>query len=238
MLATLINCALVLLGSAVGVLFQNHIPQALTDALMKAVGLCVLLIGVSSAIQTTDTTCVIVCMVVGTLLGELLHIEDQLDRLGHWLKAHLTRGNANDTFSEGFVNATILFCVGSMAIMGSLEAGLNGDYSTLISKGFLDGITSISFAAAMGVGVAFSALPILVYQGGLTLLAGVVGPLLNPAAVTELSAVGGTIIIGIAVNMLELAPRRLKVANMLPAIFLPLAYIPLANVLAAAFAGG
>lgn len=127
------------------------------------------------------------------------------------------------------MNASVLFCVGAMAITGSLNAGLNGDYTVLVSKGVIDGVTSITYAATFGVGTAFSVVPLILYQGGLTLLARWVGPYLAPAVITEMSAVGGTIIMGIAINMLGLGQGKIKVGNMLPAIFLPLAYLPLAE---------
>jgi uncharacterized membrane protein YqgA involved in biofilm formation len=116
-----------------------------------------------------------------------------------------------------------------MAITGSIEAGLHGSYATLLSKGVIDGVTAISFAATMGIGVAFSALPILLYQGGITLLAAQVGPWLSPAVINGMSSVGGVLILALALNLLELSPRRLRVGNMLPAIFLPALYVPLAQ---------
>ncbi len=234
--ATFINVALVLLGSAIGLLFRGRIPPRFTRAVTFALGLCVLAIGASAALETRDTLCVIVCMVVGTLLGEALDIEKRMDRVGELLKSKLAfRGQGNARFSEGFVSASVLFCVGAMAINGSLAAGLRGDWSILVSKGVIDGVTSISFAATMGVGVVFSVIPLLLYQGGLTLLAEAVGPYLSEELVAEMSAVGGLIIVGIAVNMLELGKEKIRVGNMLPAIFLPAAYLPLSGWLGGLF---
>jgi uncharacterized membrane protein YqgA involved in biofilm formation len=227
-IATVINCILVLLGSVVGILFKNRISERLIVAVTHVLGLCVLGIGISSAIGTANWLCVIVCMVAGTLLGEALDIEARLDGVGAFLQKKIMRSGEGSRFTEGFVTASVLYCVGSMAIMGSIEAGMNHNYSILLSKGVIDGVTSISFAAAMGVGVAFSIIPLLLYQGSLTLLASAVGPWLGAAAVTEMSAVGGVIIAGISVNMLGLGKAKLRVGNMLPAIFLPLAYLPLA----------
>jgi len=229
MIATFMNCALVLAGSMIGMLFKNRISRQLTVALTHALGLCVLGIGLSSAVKTNHMLCVIVCMVAGTLLGEALNIEGRLDGAGEFLRARLMKKGENSRFTEGFVTASVLYCVGSMAIMGTMEAGIHHNYSILISKGVIDGVTSIGFAAAMGVGVAFSALPLLVYQGALTLLASAVGPVLPAAVVTEMSATGGTVIAGIAINMLGLGKSKLRVGNMLPAIFLPIVYIPLAD---------
>ena len=232
MLATVINAVLVLIGSILGVLFKNRIGARFNTILTHALGLCVLGIGVTSAIATENTLCVIVCMVLGTILGEAIRIEDRLDGAGELLRKRLAGGDGGSRFTEGFVTASVLFCVGSMAIMGSMEAGIQGKYDILISKGVIDGVTSITLASAMGVGVAFSVLPLMIYQGGLTLLFAQVGPFLDSAAITEMSAVGGTIIMGIAINMLGLGKAKIRVGNMLPAIFLPLVYLPAAQWLA------
>ena len=231
MLATVINVALVLLGSALGLAFKNRISPRFASILTCALGLCVLGIGISGMIGTADTLCVIVCMVAGTLLGEALNIEKRMDGLGDLLRRRLIRGEGNSRLAEGFVNASVLFCVGAMAINGSMQAGMLGRYDVLISKGVIDGVTAITFAAAMGVGVAFSAVPLFLYQGGLTLIFALAGQGMDPAVVTEMNAVGGTIIVGIALNMLGLPREKIRVGNMLPAIFLPIGYIPLANLL-------
>ena len=227
--ATFINVALILLGSLLGLLFRGRIPPRFSSGLTFALGLCVLGIGISNMIATADTLCVIICMVVGTLLGEVIDIEKRMEGAGELLRRRLIRGEGNSRFVEGFVNASVLFCVGAMAINGSMEAGMNHNYDILISKAVIDGVTSITFAAAMGVGVAFAALPILVYQGGLTLIFSLVGQGMDPAVVNEMSAVGGTIIVGIGINMLGLGKGKIRVGNMLPAIFLPLLYLPLAQ---------
>lgn len=228
MIATIINVALVLLGSLMGLLFRNRISSRFASAITAVLGLSVLGIGVSGMIGTKDTLCVIVCMVVGTMLGEALNLERRMDSLGDFLRRKLIRQENGGRFVEGFVTASVLYCVGAMAINGSMQAGMLGRYDILISKGVIDGVTSITFAAAMGVGVAFSAIPLFLYQGGLTLIFSLVGQTMDPAVVTEMSAVGGTIIVGIALNMLGLPKEKLRVGNMLPAIFLPILYVPLA----------
>ncbi len=230
MLAVFVNMATVLLGSAIGILFRNKIKESYTKAIISALALVTMVIGVSSAVTTQNLLCVIVCMALGTLLGELLRLDDRINSAGDWLKQKVLRGKLEGSrFTEGFVSACILFCVGSMTIMGSLEAGVNRNYSIIFAKSALDFVSSMMFAAAMGAGVPFAALFILVFQGGLTLLAGLVSPYLSAAVITEMTAVGGTILIGMGLNMLELSEKRIKVANMLPAIVLPIAYIPLAN---------
>ena len=231
--ATFINAGLILLGSLIGLLFKNFIPPRFSSIVTHALGLCVLGIGISSAVGTQNALCVIVCMVAGTILGEALRIEDRLDSVGGALQRRLMKAGGSSRFTEGFMNASVLFCVGAMAITGSLNAGLNGDYTVLVSKGVIDGVTSITYAAIFGVGTAFSVVPLILYQGGLTLLAQFVGPYLPQDVVVEMSAVGGTIIVGIALNMLGLPREKIRVGNMLPAMFLPMAYLPLSRWLTA-----
>lgn len=228
MLAVFVNMATVIVGSLIGIFLRNRLKESLRVGLMKALALCTVVIGVSSAVATGDVLCVIISMAVGTALGEALRIDDGIEHLGDGIKRRLFKnGQAESRFTEGFVSACILFCIGSMTIVGSLQAGINKDYSIIYAKSALDFVSSMAFGAAMGFGVTCSAVFILLFQGGLTLLAGLVGPALSTAAVTEMSAVGGTILIGMAVNMLELGNERIKVANMLPAIFIPIAYFPL-----------
>ena len=230
--AVFVNMATVLLGSAIGILFRNKIKQSFINTIISALALVTVLIGITSAIKTADILCVIICMALGTLIGELLRIDDRIEGAGDFIKARLLKDKAvGGRFTEGFVTACIVFCVGSMTIMGSFEAGINGDYDIIFAKSALDFVSSMMFAAAMGLGVPFAALFILVFQGGLTLLAGVISPYLSPAVVTEMSAVGGVILMGMGINMLELSEKRIKVANMLPAVFLPVAYLPLAELI-------
>ncbi len=233
MIASVVNAALVLLGSLAGLFFGNKIQDKYTTAITMALGLCVGMIGLTSVIETEDTLCVILCMVIGTVAGELLRLEDRLDRLGETLKSKLTKGRGNSRFTEGFMSATLLFCVGSMAVMGSMEAGIHHDYTILLSKSVIDCVVAVTLAASLGMGVCFSAASVLLYQGVLTLLFLWVGPFLPDAVITEMSAVGGLLILGISINMLGLlGERRVPVGNMLPAIFLPAAYLPLAGWLA------
>jgi hypothetical protein len=192
-------------------------------------------IGITALISTQNTLCVIVCMVIGSIIGEAIDIERRLEGAGDLLRNKLIHGDGNSRFTEGFVTASLLYCVGAMAITGSIEAGLNHNYSIIISKGVIDGVTSISFAATMGVGVAFSTVPLLLYQGAITLLAGWVGPYLPDAVITEMTAVGGTLIVAIAINMMGLSPTKVRVGNMLPAMFLPILYLPAAEWLAGIF---
>ncbi len=232
MFAVFINMITVLVGSILGLGLKGRFSPRTGAAVMKCLGLCALGIGFSSLLDTADTLCVILCMVLGTLLGEWIDIEKRMDGLGESLKRKLVRGEGGENrFVEGFVTATIVYCVGAMSINGSIAAGLNRDYSIIISKSVLDGVGAVTFAAAMGIGVAFSVVPILLYQGGITLLAEVVGPYLPASVITEMSAVGGAIIVGIGLNLLDLPKEKLRVGNMLPAVFLPVLYVPLAKAL-------
>lgn len=228
MIAVFVNTATVLLGSLVGILFAGKIKEKYTNALVTGLALVTMLIGVQSAVKTADVLCVIVCLVAGIIIGEAVRIDDAIEGAGDWLKRKVLKGRATQSrFTEGFVSACILFCVGSMTIMGSIEAGVNHDYSIIFAKSALDLVSSMAFATAMGIGVMFSAAFVLIFQGALTLLAGALGGVLTTAVVTEMSAVGGVILMGMSVNMLGLRQERIKVANMLPAIFLPIAYLPL-----------
>ena len=238
MIAVFVNMATVILGSTLGIVFRSKIRQKYISAVIAALGLVTMVMGVISAIATENLLCVIICMALGTVLGEILRIDDRIEGAGDFIKNGLLRGRMKESsFTEGFVTACILFCVGSMTIMGSFEAGINGDYSIIYAKSTLDFISSMAFGAAMGIGVTFSAVFILLFQGGLTLLAGALAPLLSAGVVTEMSAAGGVIIVGMGINMLELSKQRIKVANMLPAVFLPIAFVPLYNWIAGMIAG-
>lgn len=228
MIATIINAVLVIIGCAIGVIFKSKIPARFTEVLMGGLALIVFMMGVDSAITTNDILGMIICIIVGTLIGELINIEARLDNAGEKLKKLLLKGNSSENnFTQGFVNASLLFCVGSMAIMGSMEAGINHNYTIIVSKGVIDCIAAMSMAAIFGIGVGFSALTVFIYQGALTLLAIWVAPYLtNVLLLTEISAVGGILLMGVAFNML-FPEKHLRVGNMLPSMFVPIAYMPL-----------
>lgn len=231
MIATIINVFLVIIGSVIGLAVGNRLSERLSKTITAGLALCVVLIGITNAIKTADILCVIICITLGSLLGEWVDVEKQMDRAGEFLKYQLMKRSENSgqmlRFTEGFVTATLLFCVGSMAVMGSLEAGINHDYNIIISKGVIDGVTSITFAATMGIGVAFSVIPLFLYQGGITLLAGIAAPYLSDPVVIEMSAVGGVMLVGVGANMLGIVKERIRVGNMLPGLFLPILYVPL-----------
>ena len=227
MLAVFVNMAAVFVGSLLGIFFRDRLRESIQHALIIALGLCTAVIGVSGAVATENVLCVIICMALGTVLGELIRIDDAIENAGEYFKKKLVKNSDSQSrFTEGFVTACIMFCVGSMTIVGSLEAGIHKDYSIIFAKSTLDFVSSMALGAAMGFGVTCSVAFILVMQGGITLLAGAVSPFLSDAVVREMSAIGGTILIGMAANMLGLAKERIKIANMLPAVFLPIAYFP------------
>ncbi len=223
MLGTVVNVCAILLGCALGLLLRKGLPQRLRDTVMQGLGLCVILIGLSGAIGTSDTMCVIISVVLGGLLGAAVNVEKRLENLGNLTQQKLARGG--DGFARGFVTASLVYCVGAMAIMGALDSGLKSDHATLIAKSALDGISAIIFASTLGPGVALSALTVLIYQGSITLMAGWLKPLLTDVIITEMSAVGGLLIVGIGLNMLF--DKHIAVGNLLPAIFVPMAYFPL-----------
>lgn len=220
MLGTLVNCLAIAGGSMVGLLFKNGIPERYNQTVMQAVSLSVILIGIKTALGCDDLLMIIASLAIGSLIGEWIDIEAYLKRMGDWLESKFS-GKATG-FSTGFVTASLIFCVGSMAIVGSLESGLMGKHDVLFAKSALDGICSVILCSSLGIGVMFSAVPVLFYQGSITLLAGLLKPLLIPAVVSQMSGAGGLLIVGIGLNMLR--EKKIKVGNMLPAIFIPLIY--------------
>lgn len=221
MIGTLVNAASIVAGGMVGLLLKKGIKERYKTTLMQAIGLSVILIGLRSALNAIDLLGVIICMAVGSLLGEGLAIEDRIEALGAYAEKRFNR-SGNGGFSKGFVTASLVFCVGSMAIIGSLESGLSDNHATLFAKSLLDGITSIVFASTFGSGVILSAVPVLIYQGAITVGASLLKPFLTSDVVAQMSGVGGILIAAIGINMLQVA--HIKVGNMLPAIFLPLIY--------------
>jgi len=237
MYGVLVNAAAVLVGGLLGLLLRGGISVRFRNIVSQGLALCVTLIGIMNAIKTQDLMCVIVSIVLGAVLGEALKIEQHLDHLGEIAQKKFTSGG-DSRFSEGFVTATLLYCVGAMAVVGSMQAGLTGDASTLLAKSALDGVSSVIFASAMGPGVILSLVPLTIYQGGIALAAHIVGPVLSGAVINEMSAVGGLLIVALGLNMLEAAKTRVRVANLLPAIFLPIAYLPLYQWISKGFTGG
>ena len=219
---TIVNAAAILAGAGLGLILRKGLPEKWQETIMHAIGLSVAIIGIQMALKTNNIIIVIISLVLGAIVGELLDIDKALNRVGVWVGGKLTsgkdKGSAAAIIGQGFVATSLIYCVGAMAIVGSIQEGLTGDASTLYAKSILDGITAIIFAANMGVGVALSALSVAVYQGSITLLAGSMESIMSAAILAELTATGGILIIAIGLNMLKLL--KIRIANMLPAILI------------------
>jgi uncharacterized membrane protein YqgA involved in biofilm formation len=216
----MVNTLSIFIGSLIGLFFKGRIPEKYSKTIMHGIGLAVVLIGIKTALKTDAILIVILSLVMGSFLGELLRIEDKLDQFGSWIGRRLSNDSAG--ISKGFVSASLLYCVGAMAIIGSMESGLTGNHQTLFAKSILDGIGSVLFASTLGIGVLFSAVSVFSYQGLLTLTAASIKPFLLPEVVSQMSAVGGLLILAIGIDLLEV--KKIKIGNMLPAIFIPLVY--------------
>ncbi len=224
MLGVIVNTLTVIIGGALGLLLKKGIPERVSNAVMAAIGLCTLYIGIDGALAGSNTIVLIVSMVLGTIAGTLLDIDGAINRLGKFVEHKLKRTDGKTSLAEGFMTASLLFCVGAMTIVGSLNAGLNGDNKLLFTKAILDLISACMLASSLGVGVLFSALFVFVYQGALVLLAGLLQSVLADAAlVAEITCAGSIMIIGLGLNILGIT--KLKVADQLPAIvFVPIVY--------------
>jgi uncharacterized membrane protein YqgA involved in biofilm formation len=221
---TIINVATILLGGFFGILLGNRLPEKVRYTVMMALGLFTFAYGIRLFMQTGNALVVLVCMLIGVLLGEWWRIEDALSHLGVFLERKFNRNKGIESakFIRGFLTASLLFSIGPMAILGSIQDGLTGDYNTLVIKAIMDGFAAIAFASSLGIGVLFSSLVILVYQGGLSLLATQLQFIMSDQVLAEFSAIGGIMLMGIAVSSL-LEVKKIRVANFLPGfIVLPL----------------
>ena len=224
MISTIINALVVIIGSLIGIFFRKKLSRRYSKTMTQGLGLCVIVIGVSTAMETANMIGVIVCVALGSIIGTWIDIERRLENMGDYLQSRFAKEDEDGNFAKGFVTASLMFCVGAMAIVGSMDAAMRNDHSTIYAKAVLDFITSIFFAGSYGIGVMASAISVLVYQGAIVLLSGVVEPLLTAAVITEMSAVGGVLIIGVGMNVLR--REHTFVGNMLPAILLPIVVVP------------
>ena len=221
MLGTLVNAGAIIAGSLLGVLLKGGLPEKMSQTIMQGVGLCVMLIGLTVAVKgEAHIMPIIGFIVVGTLIGEGIDIEKRLELLGDRLEKRFSKSGS--TFSKGFVTASLLYCVGAMAIMGSLESGLQNKHDILFAKAILDGIISVVLASTLGIGVLFSAFSVFLYQGLITVLASHLTSVLTDTVILQMSATGGLLIVGLGISMI--LPHKVKVGNMLPAVLLPIAY--------------
>lgn len=217
MLGTVVNAAAICAGALVGVALKRGIPDRVKTTVIQGLGLAVILIGLSMGLQTQNPLIVIASLVLGGLAGEILNIDGWVNRAGRRLE-QLAGGKNGGEIGRAFVTSSILFCVGAMAVMGAIEDGLTGQPNTLFAKAMLDGIASVILASTMGIGVLFSAVPVFIYQGGITLGAVWAAAFMSPLVVAELTAAGGLVILGIGLNILGVT--NIRVANLLPAIFI------------------
>ena len=220
MLGTIVNALAIIAGGIIGLLFKNVIPERISESLLKTTGLAVIAIGITLIFRGENLTLLIISLILGTIIGETIDIEGMLEKFGAFIESKMKNKESN--VALGFVTCTLVYCVGSMAIIGSIQSGLTGNHDILFSKALIDGITSVSMAVSMGVGVIFSSISVFVYQGIITTLASFMQSLLSEVVVNEMTAIGGVIIMGIGLNFLEI--KRIKVGNLLPAIFLPIIY--------------
>ena len=223
LVGTLVNTASVIVGALIGLLLGNILPERLRDTVMKGLGLCTLFVGISGMLESTNALIAIISMAAGAVSGELCDLDGHLNRFAAGLEKKIKRGReGGPSLAEGFVTASLVFCVGAMTIVGALNDGLTGNHEMLFTKATLDFVSSIIFASSLGLGVMLSAAAVFTIQGGIACLASLVAPILqqNPNTVPEMTVVGSILIVGISLNLLGIA--KLKIMNYVPAIFLPI----------------
>ncbi len=216
MTGTLVNFLAIIAGGLVGIFFKNRLSAKIQLTIIQGLSLVVILIGLQMALQTDNLLILLFSLVGGGISGELLKIENRLAKLGEKIKKDFQQDNS--LFVQGFVQASLVFCVGAMAVMGAIQDGINHDPTILYNKAVLDGIAAVAFSASLGMGVIFSAIPVLVYQGGITILASWVEQFLTQAMITQMTATGGLLIIALGLNMLKIT--TIRVGNLLPALLL------------------
>jgi len=225
MIATLVNCVAVIIGSFIGLILHTKINESFKRVVYVGAGMISLILGIKMGLVTTRIVFMALALITGGFLGEWWNVEGGILRFGGFLKKRFAKKESGKDFAGGFLNASVLFCVGAMTLVGAFKAGAEGNYDLILTKSVMDGFMAIMLTAAMGIGVAFSAITILVYQGGITLLAGVLQPLVNELLLGELTAVGGVLVIMIGLNLLGLS--KLKTANYIPALLVTIGLITL-----------
>lgn len=222
LLGSLVNSAAIVLGGSIGLVLKKGLSDRLANAVMNALALCVLYIGVSGMLKGENVLITILSMVAGTLVGDGLQLDKKINQLGDTVEKMVASPNEGVSVSKGFVTASLLFCVGAMAIVGALQSGLTGNHDTLFAKSLIDGIAAIVMASSLGIGVLLSAGLILIYEGGISLFANILAPLLTDSVINEMTCVGSLLIVGLALNMLKLTD--LKIMNYAPAVFFPILF--------------
>lgn len=232
MIGTLINSITVLIGGTLGTLLGHRFPARMQETILAALGLFTVVIAIDSALVTNNVLIVLGSLLVGALIGETLHIERRLEDFGNWLRVKLVRdqdGGEGSRFVEGFVTASLIFCVGPLTIQGAIEDGLTGDYTKLAIKAMMDGFAAMAFATTLGPGVIASVIVILIFQGGISLLAGLSSNVFTEPMITELTATGGVVLLAVGLRLLDL--KQIRAANLLPAIFIAPASIAIMDAL-------
>lgn len=223
MIATVVNAIAIILGTLVGLTLRKGFSEKMKDTVFTAAGCITLVLGMQMAFKTGHVLALALALFIGGIWGTWMDVEGAVFRFGEVLKRRFAKGEEGSSFAYGFLNASVLFCAGAMALVGSFRAGVEGDYSILLTKSVLDGFISVLFAGAMGVGVAFSALAVLVYQGALTLLSVRIAHLVTETMLSELTAVGGVLVLMIGLNLLEL--RKVRTGDFLPALLVTVAFV-------------
>lgn len=216
LLGTALNVAAIAGGTLVGLAVKKRLPERINTIVIQGLGLVTALIGAKMMITVENMLTVLVSVVVGGILGELLNIEARLDAFGAMVEARVTKERG--TFARAFVTSSLLYCVGPMAVLGALQDGLRGDFTILLTKSGLDGIASVAFASTLGIGVLFSTIPVMVYQGSITIGASMLEPYLSQSIVNGMTSTGGLLIVGIALNILQVA--KIRIGNLLPAVLI------------------
>lgn len=227
MFGTIVNFLAIIVGSIIGMVLKRGISEKISTTIIQGLSLCTVFIGISGAIKGANFILIIISIALGALIGELVDIDKKIEDLGNAIESKFKGKGSN--ISQGFVTSSLLFCVGSMAIVGALEGGLSGNYKILFAKSILDGTVSIIFASSLGLGVLLSSFSVLIYQGSITIAASFLKPLLTQSVITDMTAVGSILIMGLGFNMLNMT--KIKVANLLPAVFIPVIYQIIMNVI-------
>ena len=222
MIGTIVNSISIILGCIIGIIVKGRLSEKINNTVMNGLALCVIYIGIEGSFKGENTLLTIVCMALGALLGEIIDIDKWLNKLGDYLEVKFNKDKEKEavSISEGFVSASLLFCVGAMAIVGSLQSGLSGNHETLFAKSILDGVSAIIFTSTLGIGVLFSAMSVFLYQGIITILSSNLSGILSTPVINSMTAIGSLLIIGLGLNMLKVT--NIKVANLLIAVFLPI----------------
>lgn len=219
LLGTIVNFTLIIIGAIIG-RFLHNIPERMKETVMYGIGLAVAVIGIQMTFESTQVLIVIISIVIGAVIGEWIDLDAKINKLGHWLEGKMPFKKQGPSFAQGFVTATLIFVVGSMAIIGAIDSGLRNDHDVLIMKGIIDGFTSIILSSTLGIGVAFAAVPVFLYQGMITLFSTQISKFIPDELldffITEMTATGGLMIIAIGLNLIGLT--KIRVANLIPGI--------------------